>query len=477
MTALPRNPVELPVKPLQSHQAATGRPGSNRSQLPVGAEGEGNVPVSFSTLVGKMARPENSTQPNLSELEGIQVASLNPEGNTHPTLESVQIGLEQSISPVVTIRTAELASPNDQDLQRAITSAAVPGQPVIEPQTARTNTEPVLPAKPDASAKAQPQGNQAAVLDPKNAQLPAEQRTILATDGQPAPKPAAAGGEPAPAGDKAVLPTQVKVEQAATARTDLSASRPDTGAPERRRPEPPVAPLPARATAPAPVPSVPPEATMRAVVPQVQAAPVPAEAMGAPVQQIDSASVNQTALAQATPAASSGLDDLPRLQDVRVLSTRVIELPPAASERAGQNSTVKVIDLQLQPDTLGRISAQLKRTGEGLEIRLEPSVAETALMLKEDRLALQRILGSLGSATEPTIVRIVEPVVEQKQTEGQEALTDHGLGEAAQGGDWSNTFEDLNDERRAGGEYQDGQMDDAEDAAPGGARRTGDIYI
>ena len=204
-----------------------------------------------------------------------------------------------------------------------------------------------------------------------------------------------------------------------------------------------------------------------------------AELAPTPVQPSDPVNLNQSAASNnATQVTGGGSDELPRLQDVKVTSSRVIEMAPVASDRTGQGTSVKVIDLQLQPDTLGRIGAQLKRTGEGLEIRLEPSLAETALLLKEDRLALQRILGALGPLTEQTLVRIVEPVAEQRQTDGQEQVAGFELGEAEQGGTHSAASEDLRREGAWRNDPQAGQQDADENSADARrVRASDDIYI
>ncbi len=467
MTALPRNPVDVPVNPLQSQKTVPGRPGSHSSESSPGPLGEREAATSFSALMGKLPGPQQEVP---LEVPSVQAQPLvSEEAPAVPNHASLQIDLEKPGALVAVSRIIEAAPLNEGQLPELSPSSSATGQ-IVKPSIGDLAGGQAVPSATLAGASnVQLQAGQPAPLDDLSATLPMEGRLNTPVDAKSEVKPVSLG-------DPAAQPAQIKIEQAVIARADLAVARPEAGPLDRRRSDPPSAPTPPRATptaAPAQA-----EASARILSPQTQATPVQLESVGTPAPQSDPVSVNQSALTGAPNSSAGGSDDLPRLQDVRIKSSRVIEMAPAPSERTSQPTTVKVIDLQLQPDTLGRINAQLKQTAEGLEIRLEPSLAETAMMLKEDRLALQRILGALGSGTEPAVVRIVDPVAQREQLDGQDVVADHELDQADSGEGWSNTFDDLYDERRAGGEYQNVQLEDDQTTNSGGARRAaGDIYI
>ncbi len=472
MTALPRNPVDVPINPLQAQKAATGRPGS---ELSSGPRGEGEAATSFSSLMGKLhGSPQDTSAeavPNHAQVKSgpelLEAGSV--ENSALLDSASLNIDLEKTGGLEGAPRMMESSVASDGRLD-GLNPAVVPaGQLAATLHGRLSGPQAMSPAIAALASKVQSNAGQpAAQLNP-GAVLPADGRGHLSADAKTEPKIGLLG-------DGSAQPTQVKIEQAVIARADLSAVRAEPGPLDRRRSEAPSGQTPpqmAHAAMPQQI-----EADARLTRPQAQAAPVQVDPLSAQGPQVDLATLNQTALSGTSQQSTGGSDELPRVQDVRVTSSRVVEMAPAPSDRAAQPTTVKVIDLQLQPDTLGRINAQLKQTAEGLEIRLEPSLAETALLLKEDRLALQRILGSLGSGQDPTVVRIVDPVAEQEQADGQDDVAEQELGEAGEGSDWLRNLDDIYDERRTGGEYQNVQPQDVEGANTGGDRRAaGDIYI
>lgn len=484
MTVLPRTPVDPPVNPLQSQTAAAGRSAAGRGQLPGGAEADGETAPSFSTLLGSLRAPAEGNQTNVGkaaplppELQragvtvdtvlepqinpaGEEITSLNPPA-VHP--EAAVIGTSKDAPALaedgrVRVDGVKQNVPSTPDRVAAF-PATTPAQP-------QSTDDVLIPTAPIDGAEG-PRPQAASNIAPEKQALPTAREII------PGERRLEAQTMQLASAGAASLPG--KAEEAAQARPDLATIRVEKGAPERTKdlPRARSAALPAAPAMPAqPAAELAPERL------QIKPAAAKAEFTPAPVQPADPVNVNVSAVASATRSSDGAGDELPRLQEVKVLSSRVIETAPASVDRTGQGTAVKVIDLQLQPDTLGRIGAQLKRTGEGLEVRLEPSLAETALMLKEDRLALQRILGALGPLTEPTVVRIVEPVTEQRQTDGQDPVASFELGEADQGGAQSAASEDLRREGALLNDLRSGQADE-EDAGAGARnqRASDDIYI
>ncbi len=465
MTVLPRTPVDTPVNPLQAQHAATGKAAANRAQQPGGADTEGGALPSFSALLGKMLPPVKAGQNGAHEAAPLPVELQPAETAADAVLDQV----------------ANLAGEEIAPLSVPPISSAVSGSIEARP----SGTVEVQQAQPAAGALPSAIHSGAVTAETKGPHSQLEAVSPRAQESSNIALAAGRGGvavegdvesQPARLGDALTTGAPGKTEQSAVARSDLASLRIDAGVSERDK----VLPRTRSASSPA-VPAAAAQPAAEAAPERIQIKPAAANAELAPtpVQPSDPINLNQSAASNnATQVTGGGSDELPRLQDVKVTSSRVIEMAPVASDRTGQGTSVKVIDLQLQPDTLGRIGAQLKRTGEGLEIRLEPSLAETALLLKEDRLALQRILGALGPLTEQTLVRIVEPVAEQRQTDGQEQVAGFELGEAEHGGTYSAASEDLRREGAWRNDPQAGQQDADENSADARrVRASDDIYI
>jgi len=99
-------------------------------------------------------------------------------------------------------------------------------------------------------------------------------------------------------------------------------------------------------------------------------------------------------------------------------------------------------------------------------------------LLKEDKFALQRILGVIGSISDPAVVRIVDPIADQRQADGQETLADVDLGEAGQSGGQEATSGDLYGEGYSNDSSQNNQAVAEQDGLDSSRQRaTDDIYI
>ena len=144
----------------------------------------------------------------------------------------------------------------------------------------------------------------------------------------------------------------------------------------------------------------------------------PSEAAVEQVSVVKEISPTSSASAGATPIAPASMPSIaheqPRLLDVKVISTRTEIAEPELATGRQEGIQVKSIELQLQPDTLGRINIRLTTNAEGLLVQLEPQRPQAAALLADDQLALQRILTVAGFGTEQTTVRILEPPAEPK---------------------------------------------------------------
>ncbi len=542
MTVLPRTLSELPTKPLPTQNLLTGQQGSNGSPHPGGTGPEGapefaallgtqsaqrpvqpsvGSPVvtdmhdlaERSELTGMM---DLSTMPQVASPEALRAAAPNslqvPVAQPMDSVEKA-VSLKPDGVDMVDVSTTSLSEPVHHEgapidiHQEAMVAAAgmrpeisAPVQadkssPMINGQV-RLPVEMMLPqgqlnGKTEAPVAAEPKpmppmtsplAEPTEVMEGRRSEVAvvlggqSERPVLRAVTGdrglEKTDRSATAQLQVPVKTDGVPEPQQMTKPDSLGPQSTASGAKPDTDAVQTHQPLEPV-------KAVAPQTSGEPAAELSQVRPAPgQAAPVPADVANPIVQQPSASAALNTTTTLPTPSALDGADDLPRLQDVKVLSSRVIENVTGSLDRPGTPSTVKVIDLQLQPETLGRINAQLKQTGDTLEVRLEPSLAETALLLKEDRLALQRILGSLGSITDTAIVRIVDPVAEQRQVDEQDTVAGFESGETDQGAEQFVSAEDLRD-----GVYrqdmQQGTSDEVDDEGLGrsNARASSDIYI
>ncbi len=485
MTALPRNPVEVSAASLQSQNMAAGRAASNRAQTTGGGDVEGDSMPKFATLLGKVGEMASRSgkadtvrqaipreldpvgrgidlpvEPIIDQQSGDVGNLAAPAAQVHPsdtvTLRQ-NLNLDPSLFPHgeefqdTRLTTQSAVSTSALSLTgKSLSNGVVSSDPT--PQTPKPAGQPV-----GVAVSSQQVPNSEAAQEPLAGRLtePAIQESVAVK------------------GELGHVNLPGKAEQTVAARSDLAVLRSDTASVPsdrgRARPSPLTAQSPVQE---APRLDVPREA------PQPRPISTQADSAGVPVQSADPVSVSANAASSSTSLPVNGSNDEPRLQDVKILGARTIELAPGTTDGAGQGTTVKVLDLQLQPETLGRIGAQLKQTAGGLEVRLEPSLMETAQLLKEDKLALQRILGVLGSISEPAVVRIVEPVGDQKQADGQEALVDLDLSEAGQSGGHETTSGDLYGEGNSNESTQNPQTVAEQDGPDSSRQRASDdIYI
>ncbi|MCP5075700.1 MAG: flagellar hook-length control protein FliK [Rhodobacteraceae bacterium] len=478
MTVLPRNPTELPAKALHSQNVMSGRFGSNHSSQFDGAAGESTP--KFASLLGTQDKQSlNAQDPAQTNSVVAEVLDGTAPANP-PVIDLVEGGLTDrtltaDAEHVETLDLADdgvvppIAQPSAstarmQSLIRVPAEAVFSnGQSGGDPKVPTPQVQAASPIPADAAIQSQETPDPMRLSEPSQSRRGEIAVALNAQASRPGLRDAHAGNTPA------------KADKSAPAKPDMAAIRVlvDGADGEHTLPKGQISQEPA-------VPGSMPQARLDALVEggQSRPAPVQADVSGLTIQPVNSAGSVQNAVPAGFQSTLDVSDDLPRLQDVKVLGSKVIEMAPSAADRPGSAATVKVIDLQLQPDTLGRIGAQLKQTGDVLEVRLEPSTAETARLLKEDRLALQRILGALGSISDPAVVRIVDPVTEQRQTDEQDALVGYESGEAEQGGDQFATARDLRGEGYRSDDIQ--HAHDAENQELAGRidrRASDDIYI
>lgn len=485
MTALPRSLVDVPTNPVQMQNAAAGRHSQDRVLRHGGAEGDGDVAVKFSSLLGKLgAQVEAPVGQKSPQLE-TEAQPLPPVGD--PNVDQIPNNADIAVSPG-TLPSAQSGSQGAQmrahtldlnfaapRLSESLQQTASAARSSVATSVLSVVTSGSVGETATLEATGQTIGK---LARPAEAILRSEK--LAAGQGDGSLLPARGEGAGPMAGVQAKAETvaadrQVQIGQPAATRSDLAALRVDNGTAQKDRMTDR-----AKPTADVELPHAKelPRLDVSQQTGQVKTATVPTELANGPSQTSEPMGVSHNTASALSPSASDNAGDLQRLQDVKVLGTRVVEMPLAAGDRAGHGTTVKVIELQLQPETLGRIGAQMKQTGGVLEVRLEPSLAETALLLKEDRLALQRILGTLGSISDLAVVRIIDPVTEQRLGDGQDPLAESELGQADHAGGQSAASGDLQGEGYSNDDYQYAQTT-AEQATLdiGRQRAPGDIYI
>jgi len=81
------------------------------------------------------------------------------------------------------------------------------------------------------------------------------------------------------------------------------------------------------------------------------------------------------------------------------IATELSRMSPetgSAPQQAGSGGPVRVLEIALSPEDLGRVTVRLRLTDAGLEVRLRASNPETARMLEQDHAALGTLLRSAG---------------------------------------------------------------------------------
>ncbi|MGH0004412.1 flagellar hook-length control protein FliK [Pseudovibrio ascidiaceicola] len=156
----------------------------------------------------------------------------------------------------------------------------------------------------------------------------------------------------------------------------------------------------------------------------------PAE-LGRPAQQVASALSKQ--LSQAASAANTAQELAAQAADAKAAKP------------------VKSLEIQLRPDNLGAVRANIQMRGGELEISLVTNTREAADMLKGDRQALARVLQDAGYRTETQniTVNFKEEVSDQMRQPGQNQER-FGRGENSEGeGGESGTQQNWDDQPHA----------------------------
>jgi chemotaxis protein MotD len=156
----------------------------------------------------------------------------------------------------------------------------------------------------------------------------------------------------------------------------------------------------------------------------------PAE-LGRPAQQVASALSKQ--LSQAASAANTAQELAAQAADAKAAKP------------------VKSLEIQLRPDNLGAVRANIQMRGGELEISLVTNTREAADMLKGDRQALARVLQDAGYRTETQniTVNFKEEVSDQMRQPGQNQER-FGRGENSEGdGNGSDTQQSWEDQPHA----------------------------
>lgn len=483
MTALPRSPIDVPASPIHAQNAASGRHSQNRLGQPSGLPGEDGAASNFSNVLGKLAaQPKGSVDQKTTPSEADLETDLNPISAD----QLLQSGAGES-GPSDTLRATDVShstAKSTRGLDLSFQQSTLGGglQQIASGAKSGVATTTLPVSTPDKLAGAmRPEASQTqavqnaltdeTVLRADRLQTPAGDGTVLSARGEGAglqanaPAQAVAalvnrGAEPGrPETSRAALSTArtdgpLSVSDQSQTQSDLGVDAAQLDGDER------------------------PRLDVLQKGEQMKPAAVHAEPGNSSPSTQNATGVSTAATPGQSSINAEGSSDQPRLQDVKVVSTKITEIAPMAGERTGQALTVKVIDLQLQPDTLGRIGAQIKQTGGGLEVRLEPTMAETAALLKEDRMALQRILGAFGSLSETAIVRIVDPIAEQKLDDGQDLQADSDLGETNHSGGQSTTSGGLQGEGYGTNQFENTQSTAEQSPLDTGPQRaSGDIYI
>lgn len=71
-----------------------------------------------------------------------------------------------------------------------------------------------------------------------------------------------------------------------------------------------------------------------------------------------------------------------------------------------QRGVLKVLEIQLQPESLGSVKVRLQSKGDGLELHLEAASAETAEVIRRDREVLASMMRAAGYAADDAQIRV-----------------------------------------------------------------------
>ncbi|OYX14883.1 MAG: hypothetical protein B7Z15_02435 [Rhizobiales bacterium 32-66-8] len=126
-------------------------------------------------------------------------------------------------------------------------------------------------------------------------------------------------------------------------------------------------------------------------------------AASVPEEQISQAGAGLTGSGPAgagfTPSAPGFMPTASLAQIGDAIASELSRITPdtgGSLQQAGPGGPVRVLEIALSPEDLGRVTVRLRLTDAGLEVRLRASNPETARMLEQDQAALGALLRSAG---------------------------------------------------------------------------------
>lgn len=171
--------------------------------------------------------------------------------------------------------------------------------------------------------------------------------------------------------------------------------------------------------------------------------------------------------------------DGPRLEGIRILNQHIEDVVAEEAANANKKQQVKSIDLQLQPNDLGRVALKMSTTSEGLVVQIAPQLQQTASLLTDNQLALQRVLNAVGAGSEVASVRIIEPQADVRDGANSGLDSGENFEEAAFEANSNRFFQDHSSERgnSTGGTARDDDAADNTSMVQSTSRLPDDIYL
>jgi hypothetical protein len=84
------------------------------------------------------------------------------------------------------------------------------------------------------------------------------------------------------------------------------------------------------------------------------------------------------------------------------------QVTDAAKGEQGPTSSVKIMQLQLEPENLGKVTVTMRLTGSGLDLQVEASQPETVQLIRNDKDLLGSKLQSAGYELSTLVVQLVD---------------------------------------------------------------------
>ncbi|MGI9463491.1 MAG: flagellar hook-length control protein FliK [Aestuariivirgaceae bacterium] len=143
---------------------------------------------------------------------------------------------------------------------------------------------------------------------------------------------------------------------------------------------------------------------------------------------------------------------------------------------APSSTPAKTMQLQLDPGSLGSVVVKMHLKGQGMVVHIQPQLAETAILLRNDSATLNLILQAAGPLPDPVTVQISDPA--QPSSENQFNAQEQGArnSETMQRGD---PRSDKNGVAASSKEPQDAGPEPGHDAPDAGAAAAGgrELYL